>query len=584
MNTVLPTAPIQLFLNPVMETTDREGRGHQLRADQVIRAVVVEGEGGRLMLEMNHRRFLPQTQFPMQPGQQLDVRVLATNPHLSLQILPPSKSVGQLDKMLSALGFRVDWAGLASEVEGMAPQLPAGVRQQIQPPLQALQVLLAAGSSLKGTDLAQLSQLLGLSTEAEAVTQNQLPRNLKVGLMGLLALARGGKAPSQEPQVRALLQELTGFRHQGDSLASLGKGLEGMVDRMQGLQRSLPPALAEGLRHVVPQLQQWSPAVTQPSAASLQALEQALGVPLRKESPVDIFVPTDLRVGLLALAGRVASQGGTIAQSEAMVLDTLKQIVRQLENLPSTGPQLAKALPQLQALMARAEGLRDTLQPGQFALIEQPLASLRKALPPEWIRPMSENELAAVVTALGLGQQQQPFVNFQGPDNARVILEILLGLLTLGKETGGSREAESALQQLEVLQLARGRLADEGTQLLPLPFPFLEEGYLLVDQLPEEEEGSGEGGGYRLRLQLRLQHLGNLQVDALYQDGGLFVRFHGESPFVVDYLQRHREALEAGMSALPLRSLTFAQGAEDPGTELIQRLRKAENRMLDQRV
>lgn len=136
------------------------------------------------------------------------------------------------------------------------------------------------------------------------------------------------------------------------------------------------------------------------------------------------------------------------------------------------------------------------------------------------------------------------------------------------------------LQSLELFQLCQVRLSEAGLSLLPLPLPWLEQGYLLADD-PRETDPEGDVP-FRLSLHLSLQGLGNVRVDFLHDRQGLYLRVAGESReksgFIASFQQELREALGSD-----LQGLVFTEGADGPAPSLIRRVAEKSG-MLDTRV
>lgn len=143
-------------------------------------------------------------------------------------------------------------------------------------------------------------------------------------------------------------------------------------------------------------------------------------------------------------------------------------------------------------------------------------------------------------------------------------------------------EALSALlQQLDLQLLCQARLAQAGLTYLPLPFPFLEQGFLLIERgsptVPEE-------GSVQLSLHLSLAALGDLRIDVLYDRQGLSLRFCCGSKESMALLAGLREELGAAPLGLPLRGVAFVTGAANPVQALIQRLFPDGEAILNTRV
>jgi len=162
----------------------------------------------------------------------------------------------------------------------------------------------------------------------------------------------------------------------------------------------------------------------------------------------------------------------------------------------------------------------------------------------------------------------------------------------VGRESSASvansvEQTQDALRHIELWQMCRARLAEIGVDFLPLPLSFLERGYLLARRHPEPEGGSGKaesGQSHSLSLFLELEGLGRLQIDCLYQNQGLYLRFACRDQEVASFLGAAQDELRQGLGDTALLGASFSSGAEEPAQALIQRLIPAETHLLDARA
>jgi hypothetical protein len=130
------------------------------------------------------------------------------------------------------------------------------------------------------------------------------------------------------------------------------------------------------------------------------------------------------------------------------------------------------------------------------------------------------------------------------------------------------------LGTLEFFQLAQLH-ADTTQQLIfPLPLSFLEQGFLLIER--RQDEDSDKKGydeqEYRFSLHLKLTDIGNITVDFLHNQEGLFIRFHTDSQEKADFIATFSDELKEAISDTPILGISFAADAEDPATELIRHI------------
>ncbi len=154
------------------------------------------------------------------------------------------------------------------------------------------------------------------------------------------------------------------------------------------------------------------------------------------------------------------------------------------------------------------------------------------------------------------------------------LLEITHAMTASGR---ADQAPDHLLATLELYQMLQIRLAPEGLFFLPLPMPFLDQGYLLVDE--EQSGGSRESGGKEektMHLHLQLQGLGNIQVDISHQGEGVSLRFLAQDKERAEFMAEHRDELRQWLTALRLDSASFLAGAGDPAAGLLRRMLPAE--------
>jgi len=121
------------------------------------------------------------------------------------------------------------------------------------------------------------------------------------------------------------------------------------------------------------------------------------------------------------------------------------------------------------------------------------------------------------------------------------------------------------------------RLANQSLFFLPLPFSFLQQGYLLVDQ--EQSGGQQEDSQEQSRqpvqsaaLHLQLEGLGNLHIDISQSGDQITLKFHTEHMEQAKYLSEYREELEGWLTSGTLVAAQFLVGAKEPAKALLARI------------
>jgi len=161
----------------------------------------------------------------------------------------------------------------------------------------------------------------------------------------------------------------------------------------------------------------------------------------------------------------------------------------------------------------------------------------------------------------------------------------LLEIVTLLKE--GGQVADSAnrlLGTIELFQFAQLRLASENSLIFPLPLPFLDNGYLLVgqdDKNPSEQDNSGS---LQFSLHLKLEPLGNLEINFLQTEEGLYIRFDCDSEAKKEFTNSFQNELKEIITSADVLGLSFTDTAGDPTHDLIQQLVPDGKSMLDTKI
>jgi hypothetical protein len=129
---------------------------------------------------------------------------------------------------------------------------------------------------------------------------------------------------------------------------------------------------------------------------------------------------------------------------------------------------------------------------------------------------------------------------------------------------------EKTIDQFRLFQLCRYSLNKDNILFLPLPFSFLEQGYLLAEKLRDQEHKSGQS--WKMSLYLNLSFLGNLQILLLFENLTLRLRILCDSKDKADVISESLIRLQENLSTVSLHSFSVGIGAEDPIKSLVQRL------------
>lgn len=183
------------------------------------------------------------------------------------------------------------------------------------------------------------------------------------------------------------------------------------------------------------------------------------------------------------------------------------------------------------------------------------------------------------------GRQLEEYLNRLGINMERLLAEnkpeeaaktLKFALLELSQHAEVTEKSSVAPGQLaktvELYQLLQLRLASESLFFLPLPFSFLQQGYLLADAESSRKQGGAESKptGEKVALHLQLEGLGNLQIDIHRQDGHVTLRFLMEDAEKARFIAENRAELEQWLTTDRLDSVQFLIGATEPARTLLK--------------
>jgi hypothetical protein len=162
----------------------------------------------------------------------------------------------------------------------------------------------------------------------------------------------------------------------------------------------------------------------------------------------------------------------------------------------------------------------------------------------------------------------------------------LLEITSLMKQGGELADTTNRLLgTLELYQLAQLRLASENLFIFPLPLPFVDNGYLLVEKEEKNKDEENDQNTLRFSLHLTLEPLGDIEINFLQTpDDGSYIRFGCESQIKKEFINSYQETLEEMISSTEILGLSFTDTAGNPTNDLIQQLVPAGESMLDTKI
>lgn len=126
------------------------------------------------------------------------------------------------------------------------------------------------------------------------------------------------------------------------------------------------------------------------------------------------------------------------------------------------------------------------------------------------------------------------------------------------------------LNTLELYQLSQIHLEKENLFIFPLPIPFLENGYLLVEQNTSDAEETDSENNFSLHLSLH--GLGNIQIDITKSENGVFLKFISDSPEKIKFIQSFEENLMVHMISSQIQGISYGLADIDPAADLLKRV------------
>ncbi len=516
--------------NLVVQATATSGRAeerqHSLRVEQIVQATVVEGGLDRALLELKHQRFQILTEQELQTGQQLEMQVLTTHPRLSFKILADPLD-SRFATLLPLLAKPFDWSGLLQRLQVKEGPQPEPMRQV----LEQLSSMMRPVADLPVEELTSVAVTLGQLRQSDALFAVVNGPALATAFDRVLTvLSRRVEALDLPQQLKVMAMQI---RQQPELMRQfMAVEQERIAGLLTELEQPPQPLQPQQARQLAAELKTLLSARQAVLPQSLKSTTQDLKILLNRPPVEDL----ELSPALLGHLKKLVVQLEIAAAAKPVWPQELQQVVRQVLNVMQPlvgGPELIVRgehlgmLSQLFGLNLEAELLRGRTR--------EALSSLKLAL-------------------LGEGESLGP-------------------------------KGEEALQRLELFQVSRVRLAEQNLFFIPLPFSFLEEGFLLVEEQGQQKDQQKEDTDMvRMSLYLRLSALGSLRVDMLSESSGVLLRVACEDQSRATFLQSLCGQLKERLRDLPVRGISFTSGAKSPATELIEKIVPRSQGMLDARV
>ncbi len=223
----------------------------------------------------------------------------------------------------------------------------------------------------------------------------------------------------------------------------------------------------------------------------------------------------------------------------------------------------------------------DLLQSSQ----QQVLKDFQSLQPAQLQKPGAGNLLKKGLEQLGI-RSEAMVAQGRGQETAAQLKTLLAEITKLFKgQEEISASANRLLSTLENSQFLQAGLNNDSIFLFPLPFSFIEKGYLMVESDGGEQGGKeGQEESFSCTLHLTLEGLGDVRVNCVQSEEAIRLSFFLESSEKAEFVSNFDEELKERVSTAPLLSLSFATGAESPGAALLQKVLPARQSMLETRA
>lgn len=141
------------------------------------------------------------------------------------------------------------------------------------------------------------------------------------------------------------------------------------------------------------------------------------------------------------------------------------------------------------------------------------------------------------------------------------------------------------LTTLELFQFAQLHRSSDTHIIFPIPLPFVEQGYIVVERgNKDEENGQGGEGENRFSLHLTMSEIGNLRIDFLQTETNLSIKLMAETQEKADFMEMFKEELQESITGTSQINIVITGDAPDPIADLIREMVPEGSSVLDTRV
>jgi len=243
------------------------------------------------------------------------------------------------------------------------------------------------------------------------------------------------------------------------------------------------------------------------------------------------------------------------------------------------GPPVVLTNTQSSALSPLLKAVQQLIPQGmtQLAAAQQSTVQSLAAFHPENLMGQEAGkDLQGNVQRIGMNMEALLARNKGAPAKASLKAALLEITSTAQKSEELAVSAKNILSTLEMYQVAQLKLQGDFL-LFPLPFSFLENGFLLVDNSPENETTAKEKKqNKQFSIHLTMTELGNMEVRYYESKEGARIRFLFDSEEKAAFAASFQDELKELLSDVQLLGISFTGGAQSPERELLGRMEKGE--------
>jgi hypothetical protein len=498
------------------------------QSGEIFKASVIEAQGkDQFIIDIKGNHITAQSKASLSVGQTLQLQVVSTSPQIELKIVANTQHQF-FGHSLTLISENIDLAGLVKTLQKAGTTALEGLNR-------------ATVVEAKGNDAFTLD-IGGTRVAAQSTTQLSPGQTLQLQVV------------TTSPQIELKIASTAQQPFSGGSLTLIGDNndLAGLVKTLQ-----------------------------QAGTPSLDGFNKATVL----EAKGNNIYTLDIGGTNVVAQSKTQLAPGQILQLQ--VATTSPHV--ELKIAPDTQSQLSSGSLTLMGEKSDLQGILKTLQPAGYSPFQNLSATTRAGL--ENFLSLQQNQLSGkdggeslkqLIDKMGLNLEKL-LAGGDTENSVNTLKAALLEIAHVFKEaTDIAGTTHRLLGTIEVYQLAQMHMENAGNLIFPLPFPFLEQGYLIVEDYGQQKEGeSGIQPPLRFSLHLTMAELGNLRIDFLQYEDGLYIRFNTESQEKSDFIESFSTDLQQAIADKPLLGLSFSDTATDPAAELIQKLLPHGSSMLD---